>query len=318
MANVDRLYVYSGSLSCGSGNFGSWTWTFNFATTKWQKMTPVNGPQPAANAGMIAAYDPNTGLVFLHDGQTGLYTYNYTTNTYTKVANHYLGYYGMSGAIDPKRKLFVLVGYAGGIGGGRVFTFDISGGSSPTTAVTRNTTGATTPVSQNYGGLDYDPVSDRIIAWSGGNTVYSLNLDTNVWTSVSYSGGPSAASTGTYGRWRYSSQSGVFVTLNNVDLNAKTFRLTAGGGSSTPDTIPPSLPTGLTTTPSSSSQINLAWNASTDNVGVAGYRIYRGGSQIATSTTTSYADTGLSPSTTYSYAVAAYDAAGNVSVKLPQ
>jgi len=79
------------------------------------------------------------------------------------------------------------------------------------------------------------------------------------------------------------------------------------------DTTPPTTPTNLTATAISSSQINLSWTASTDNVGVTGYRIYRGGVQIATTTLTSYSNTGLSPSTSYSYTVAAYDAAGNVS-----
>src|SRR5207244_2859658 len=65
----------------------------------------------------------------------------------------------------------------------------------------------------------------------------------------------------------------------------------------------------------SSLQMNLSWTASTDNVGVAGYTIYRGGSQIATTSLTSYSDTGLSPSTAYAYTVAAYDAAGHVSVQ---
>jgi hypothetical protein len=61
------------------------------------------------------------------------------------------------------------------------------------------------------------------------------------------------------------------------------------------------------------SGVSLSWTASTDNVGVAGYRIYRNGSLVATSQATSYLDSGLSPQTTYTYAVSAYDAAGNVS-----
>ena len=79
----------------------------------------------------------------------------------------------------------------------------------------------------------------------------------------------------------------------------------------TPDTTPPSTPTGLTATPTSTSQINLTWNASTDNVGVVGYKVFRNGTQIATPTTTSYNNTGLSASTTYDYTVSATDAAGN-------
>src|SRR5205814_619429 len=82
-----------------------------------------------------------------------------------------------------------------------------------------------------------------------------------------------------------------------------------------PDTTPPSVPTGLTASAVSSSQINLSWAASSDNVGVSGYRVYRDGAQIATTSTTFFANTGLSPSTTYSYAVAAFDAAGNASAR---
>jgi hypothetical protein len=81
------------------------------------------------------------------------------------------------------------------------------------------------------------------------------------------------------------------------------------------DTTPPSVPTGLTATPASSSAINLQWNASSDNVGVAGYIVRRDGVQIATPTGTSFADSGLSAATTYSYTVAARDAAGNTSAE---
>src|SRR5207244_3741061 len=79
------------------------------------------------------------------------------------------------------------------------------------------------------------------------------------------------------------------------------------------DTTAPSAATGLTSTVISSSQINLSWTASTDDVAVTGYRIFRNNVQIATSTATSFDDSGLAASTTYNYAVAAYDAAGNVS-----
>src|SRR5439155_5553286 len=80
-----------------------------------------------------------------------------------------------------------------------------------------------------------------------------------------------------------------------------------------PDTIAPSTPTGLRALAASSSRINLGWSAATDNVGVIRYGVYRDGVRIAYIPGTSYANTGLSAATTYSYTVAAYDAAGNVS-----
>jgi chitodextrinase len=81
------------------------------------------------------------------------------------------------------------------------------------------------------------------------------------------------------------------------------------------DTTPPTVPGNLAVTGTTASTASLAWTASTDNVGVTGYKISRGGVQVGTSTTASYTDTGLAPSTTYSYAVSAYDAAGNNSAQ---
>jgi chitodextrinase len=80
-----------------------------------------------------------------------------------------------------------------------------------------------------------------------------------------------------------------------------------------PDTTAPSVPTNLTAAATSQSQVNLAWSTSTDNVGVSGYRIYRDGTAVATTSGTSYQNTGLAASTAYSYTVRAYDAAGNES-----
>jgi len=94
-----------------------------------------------------------------------------------------------------------------------------------------------------------------------------------------------------------------------------------GGGGGSGDTQPPSAPGTLTATAASSSQINLSWGAATDNVGVTGYRIDRcqgaGCTNFShlvqlTGTATTYSDTGLSASTTYSYQVRALDAAGNL------
>ena len=82
-----------------------------------------------------------------------------------------------------------------------------------------------------------------------------------------------------------------------------------------PDTTSPTVPTGLSATPVSSTQINLSWTASTDNVGVTGYKVYRGGLLVGSSATTSYSDTGLTASTSYSYTLAACDAATNCSAQ---
>ena len=103
------------------------------------------------------------------------------------------------------------------------------------------------------------------------------------------------------------------TTSGNTCTTTVNANTTIGVTFTPPDTTPPSIPTNLQATAISSSQINLSWTASTDNVGVTGYKVYRGGSQIGTSPSTSYTDTGLTPSTLYTYTVSAYDAAGNTS-----
>jgi hypothetical protein len=87
----------------------------------------------------------------------------------------------------------------------------------------------------------------------------------------------------------------------------------AGGG----DTTPPTQPQSLHATAIGPGQVNLAWSAAGDNVGVSGYTIRRDGAIIAStgSTATNWSDNGRSAGTTYSYTLDAYDAAGNHSTQ---
>ncbi|HEY4490279.1 MAG TPA: PA14 domain-containing protein [Candidatus Paceibacterota bacterium] len=115
--------------------------------------------------------------------------------------------------------------------------------------------------------------------------------------------------------------------LNTVKTYKFTLTCSNGNGPSAPasatvnvtaatgDITPPSIPLGLSGIAISSAQVNLSWSASTDNLGVTGYKIFRGGIQIGTSLTTSFQNTGLSANTTYVYSVSAYDTAGNNSLQ---
>lgn len=80
------------------------------------------------------------------------------------------------------------------------------------------------------------------------------------------------------------------------------------------DSQPPSIPTALSATATGASQISLGWAASTDNVSVVAYKVYRGGVLLASiGNTTNYVDSGLASFTMYSYSVSACDASGNCS-----
>lgn len=112
--------------------------------------------------------------------------------------------------------------------------------------------------------------------------------------------------------------SGVSIRTVSAGLTA-TVSVSMGGSAAPPppsDTTPPSAPTALTAQ-ASTSAVSLAWASASDNVGVTGYRVYRNGAVLATTGGTSFTDSGVAQGTTYSYAVAAYDAAGNVGALSP-
>jgi hypothetical protein len=104
-------------------------------------------------------------------------------------------------------------------------------------------------------------------------------------------------------------------TAGNVSPRASTTVTTPASQGA--DTTPPSTPGTPTATAAGPTRVDLSWPASTDNVGVTSYRVYRNGSTtpLANPTTTSYADTTVAASTTYTYAVTAVDAAGNESAR---
>ena len=104
-----------------------------------------------------------------------------------------------------------------------------------------------------------------------------------------------------------------YINTSGVTLDSGVIPCNKGGA----DTQAPSVPAGLTATAASATQVNLAWQASSDNVGVTGYTIYRDNASITTvsGSTLSYTDNTAMPTTTYAYTVDAFDATGNHSAQ---
>jgi chitodextrinase len=109
----------------------------------------------------------------------------------------------------------------------------------------------------------------------------------------------------------------IFNGANGIRATAREATIYGGG---TPDNQAPTTPGTPTASGVTSSAATLSWSASTDNVGVSGYEVLRatgasGGTftSVGTSATTSFAASGLAPSTTYRFVVRARDAAGNTS-----
>lgn len=104
-----------------------------------------------------------------------------------------------------------------------------------------------------------------------------------------------------------------FTDSNGSFLSKGSMSVIPQGSTGTTDTAPPTTPQNLSATTISTTQIDLSWTSSSDDIAVTGYKIYRDNNQIAIVTSPSYQDKNLSPNTTYIYRVSAYDAAGNIS-----
>lgn len=109
----------------------------------------------------------------------------------------------------------------------------------------------------------------------------------------------------------------VSMKYNGIPTSCEAFSYgevedyTVNLGSAGPDTQAPSVPANLVASNVAQTTLTLSWNASTDNVGVTGYDVYQGNTNLGSVTGTSTNITGLSPATAYSFKVRAHDAAGN-------
>ncbi|GGA02461.1 hypothetical protein GCM10008018_55720 [Paenibacillus marchantiophytorum] len=112
---------------------------------------------------------------------------------------------------------------------------------------------------------------------------------------------------------------------NNIRLNLATIRAGATSNQGTlyyddasmelvPDTQAPTAPTNLHATGQTAESVDLAWNASTDNIGVSGYHVYQGATLVGTATGLTFTVSGLLSTASYAFTVKAIDAAGNESV----
>jgi chitodextrinase len=314
---ADVLLIFGGGLSGPGTAPSNDLWAFSFATNTWQYLNPISsGTIPPPDWQMYMDYDPVDDRV-LFQNQYNLYSYKFSTKTWTTLRTTGGGIAYPFGSIDPVRRKLYVVDQAIAQNN---YWYDLTGADNYARHGPFN---LTTPINLNggYPGMVHDPVSGDIIVWKTGDTVYRWNTSTNVVTPISgLSGGPGAAQVnGTNGRWNYSQTLNAFVLVNSFDQNAYTFRL-SGVGPPPPDTQAPTVPAGLTASPVLSTQINLAWTASADNVGVTEYRIERcigsgcsNFAQIGVTPTTSHADANLTANTLYRYRVRAADAAPNLS-----
>lgn len=100
---------------------------------------------------------------------------------------------------------------------------------------------------------------------------------------------------------------------NNTSAQSTALPVTTLAG--TPDTTPPSIPSGLTASNLTSSSVTVSWNASTDDTGVVGYEVFQDGTSLGFTTNLNMLVVDLLPSTTYVFTVTAFDANNNTSAQ---
>ena len=225
----------------------------------------------------------------------------------------------------PRRiqRLVILAGaiaIAAGSGAGIALAIHGAGGngattstSPPTTPKTGDAQAPTTPT-----GLTAKPVSASEIdlAWSPstdniGVTGYVIYRDDTKLTAVN-------GTTTSYRDTSLAASTAYAYRVQAIDRAGNRSARSSLARARTPaaaDTQAPTAPTGLQAAAVSTSEIDLSWAASTDNVAVTEYVVYRNGKEVdrVSGATTTYQDTGLTESTTYTYTVRALDAAGNIS-----
>ncbi len=177
-------------------------------------------------------------------------------------------------------------------------------------AVVKNQGTASTPLGVKHG-VRFD-IDGKVVSWHGNDTTTSIAPGESI--VMSANNGPSGSPywTATAGSHTLQAYVDDLQLINESDDNNNILSKSLVVTSPT-DTQPPTVPTGVQATATSATQVNVTWQASTDNTGVTGYWISRDGVAIAQTTGTSYTDSNVQPAGTYTYAVSAYDAALNAS-----
>jgi alpha-tubulin suppressor-like RCC1 family protein len=156
----------------------------------------------------------------------------------------------------------------------------------------------------SFGQLGDTTVTSRPNATQVSNLTNVTNIDAGSYFSVAIK------SDGTVWSWGKNSAG----QLGNNTLTNSSTRVQVSNLNTNPsDTSVPTAPTNLVSTFKTSTTVDLSWTAATDNIGVAGYDIYRGATLVGSSTGVNFTAVGLASNTAYTFTVKARDAGGNIS-----
>lgn len=262
LPNTDQLFQYGGS-RWYTGGVDAHAWVFDFATNTWIQKTDASGTSLTP----ISTYNPANGHMLSESG-TGAHVqeFNPINNTWTIVGTTGDSSFGGVGDIDTNRNKFMVLEH------GYLYVYDLN---SP------GKNGYTRSIVPTYGdneivalaksdgaapGFVYDPIIDKMVAWSGamsqdttnglGDTVYVLDLNTLVWKKFtpptdSVAAPPKGITQsyyprGTMGRWRYIPSKNIFIGVNDVYDDVFFYRLPAAAANPfAKDATAPAAPSNL-------------------------------------------------------------------------
>jgi bacillolysin len=231
---------------------------------------------------------------------TGVATASYCASKGNSVADEYIGKVQL-GTINNAS--------TGGTGYSdfTAITTNLTKGSASTITITPTWTG--TAYAEGYA-VWIDLNGDKDFA-DAGELVWSKAASTTTPATGSFTV-PTTATTGST-RMRVSMKYNAIPTQCEAMSYGEAEDYTVNLVAAVSDTQAPTAPTSLAASGTTSTTTNLSWTASTDNVSVTGYDVYQGTTLKATVTGTTYAVSGLTASTAYTFSVKAKDAAGNIS-----
>ncbi|PYV87771.1 MAG: hypothetical protein DMG05_16900 [Acidobacteria bacterium] len=277
---------------------------------KWSFSRAATGGWPNYAS---SEYDPLSGMVIVLDSDS-LWTYDPVSQVKTlrlTINQKDMGYANNLIYYPPNQKMYYI---ARGTPT-RVWEVTLNRTSWASSSV-KEVTGITGNIpSSQESSFAYDSVNQIIGGGIKNGVFYAYNPLNKTWASKVMQAQTSSVGTLAFHALAYDPVDNIFLFITgqpSTGWKTWAYRYAPAGETST-DSTAPTAPTNLGVNVVSSSQIDLSWSASTDNVGVAGYVIYRNGVQIKTATQTDYSDTNLSSATSYSYSVSSYDAAGNIS-----
>lgn len=310
--NIGAIYTFGGGVVNDSVSVSANVYRYTISTDSWSEMAPM--PIPTRDAAAARAVN---GKIYVFGGLSAagvianVQVYDTVSNAWTVETALPSPVRGAAAVYDAATASLYVIGGE-----------DANGMMYANVWHTQNLTTAdvapsifSTPVTQAYAGTAY---TYDVNSSGSPPPTYALSMAPAGMTIDYYSGViswlPSAAQAGT--------QNATVVATNALGASTQSFTINVAGAPK--DTTPPTTPTGLTATNITQTTAQLNWVASTDNVGVVGYSVYRRkkcGAKgttycetlVGSPTTNSFALTGLTHGTYYTYGVKAKDAAGNVS-----